>query len=235
MINGYIMVKAHWHPAAVDGYVYEHRLVAEAKLGRLLQGEECVHHINHIKTDNRPGNVMVCKTNAEHIAIHASEHRAMGRPLPMNTPAAIAKRAKSKKDNALLRAAGLLMLCACLIAGEWVETTAVLTAFCPCTYCCGHRAQGITADGTDVRKEPYGIAADPQRLPFGTWVYIPLGEGYLDRQQTEDRVFRVDDTGGIVRRRTRRTGIIHLDLRFIHHSSAVRFGIKTATVWVWYP
>jgi 3D (Asp-Asp-Asp) domain-containing protein len=126
-------------------------------------------------------------------------------------------------------------LAVCLHAGEWIETPVVLTAYCPCSACCGSRAAGLTADGTDVAASPYGVAADPQRLPFGTWLYIPTGDGYLDKQQPMDRVFRVDDTGGIVRRRTRKTGTIHLDLRFIHHLSAVKFGTKAATVWVWQP
>lgn len=128
-----------------------------------------------------------------------------------------------------------LMLVAALHAGDWIETTAILTAYCPCAVCCGDRAAGLTADGTDVATSHYGIAADPQRLPFGSWLYIPTGNGYLDNQQPDDRVFRVDDTGGIVRRLTRKTGIIHLDLRFIHHRSAVKFGVRTATVWVWQP
>ncbi len=129
----------------------------------------------------------------------------------------------------------LLLLTLCLHAGEWVATEAVLTAYCPCSYCCGHRAAGITADGTDTRSTPYGIAADPERLPYGTSAYIPTGAGYLDHQRSDDsgRVFLVDDTGGTVRRNTRRTGTIYLDLRFVQHRSAVRFGVKTATVYVW--
>ena len=134
-----------------------------------------------------------------------------------------------------MRIAALLLLCAAAWAGEWREIEATLTAYCPCPICCGVRAVGLTADGTDVRDRPYGIAADPKRLPYGTRLWIPPGLGYLDHQRPsdEDRQFIVDDTGGIIRRRTRATGRIHLDLRFRHHGNAVRFGIKTATVWVW--
>jgi 3D (Asp-Asp-Asp) domain-containing protein len=95
------------------------------------------------------------------------------------------------------------------------------------------RAVGLTADGTDVSDEPYGIAVDPRRIPYGTSLYIPTGEGYLDHQRPNDRIFPADDTGGIIRRRTRSTGIIHIDLRFRRHSSAVKFGIKPMTIWIW--
>lgn len=119
--------------------------------------------------------------------------------------------------------------------GRWIPTEAVLTAYCPCAKCCGERAVGLTADGTDVRYAPYGVAADPRRLPYGTTVFIPIGHGYLDKQNTTEaqRQFTVDDTGGIIRRRTRSTGVLHLDLRFIHHRNAVKFGVRQATVYIW--
>lgn len=46
--NGYVLVRvgtAH-HLADVRGYAYEHRLVAEQKLGRRLRDSEEVHHID---------------------------------------------------------------------------------------------------------------------------------------------------------------------------------------------
>ena len=121
--------------------------------------------------------------------------------------------------------------------GYWQATEAVLTAYDPCKACCGRRAVGLTATGVDTRSRPYGIAADSDALPYGIIVWIPAGLGYLDRSRPDDegRQFPVDDTGGILRRRTRATGVLHLDLRFIHHGNAVRFGIKTATVYVWHP
>lgn len=66
---GYVHVKRHGHPRAVYGYVREHILVAEAKLGRhLLPGEVC-HHINGKKDDNRAENIEVM-SQAEHDALH---------------------------------------------------------------------------------------------------------------------------------------------------------------------
>lgn len=47
-------------------YIGEHRLVIEKKIGRYLHSWEICHHINKIKTDNRPQNLMVFKGNSTH-------------------------------------------------------------------------------------------------------------------------------------------------------------------------
>lgn len=129
----------------------------------------------------------------------------------------------------------LLLLSAALAAAEWVPLEVVATAYCPCKICCGVRAAGITANNTKVSEVPYGVASDPDRLPYGSTVWIPPGFGYLDVSRGEDgqRQFPVDDTGGVVRRRTRETGTVHVDLRFIQHRNAKRFGVKRMTIWVW--
>lgn len=66
--NGYVHVFSPNYPNCdCRGYIYEHRVVAEQKLGRSLLDGEVVHHINEIKIDNRPENIVVCASQAEHM------------------------------------------------------------------------------------------------------------------------------------------------------------------------
>jgi hypothetical protein len=52
-----------------DGFYKEHRRVVEQALGRKLSPNEHVHHLNHVKLDNRAENLMVVSP-AEHTRIH---------------------------------------------------------------------------------------------------------------------------------------------------------------------
>lgn len=70
----YIWTKDHPH-RTMGNYVAEHRLVVEAKLGRYLERHEVVHHINGDPQDNRPENLAVFQTNADHL-----RHELSGKP-----------------------------------------------------------------------------------------------------------------------------------------------------------
>lgn len=68
--NGYVRVKVPEHPRAFrGGWVYEHRLITERELGRLLEPYETVHHINEIKQDNSILNLFPC-LRTEHDRAH---------------------------------------------------------------------------------------------------------------------------------------------------------------------
>jgi hypothetical protein len=68
--DGYVLVYLPEHPTAPKtGYVYEHRVVVEAALGRYLRTDEIVHHLNEDRTDNRPENLEVV-TKAWHQQHH---------------------------------------------------------------------------------------------------------------------------------------------------------------------
>lgn len=69
--DGYMSIYFPDHPkATADGYIMEHILVMEAVIGRHLNENECVHHINGVKTDNRKENLLLM-TKSEHMSLHA--------------------------------------------------------------------------------------------------------------------------------------------------------------------
>ena len=75
--DGYIKVYLPTHPNSTkDGYVMEHVLVMENKIGRYLKSNEVVHHINHIRDDNRLENLKLM-TFKEHARFHMLERHAL--------------------------------------------------------------------------------------------------------------------------------------------------------------
>jgi superfamily II DNA or RNA helicase len=67
--DGYITlsIKEHGHWKKVT----EHRSLMEQVLGRALRSDEFVHHLNGIKTDNRPENLCLMSPS-EHMRLHAT-------------------------------------------------------------------------------------------------------------------------------------------------------------------
>lgn len=71
--GGYVMLYSPGHPYARKcgkgraGYVFEHRLVMEKKLGRYLRPGEVVHHIDNENANNHPDNLELFQTNADHL------------------------------------------------------------------------------------------------------------------------------------------------------------------------
>lgn len=64
------MIYNNKHPRSnKSGYILEHIVVMEKVLGRSLTDDEIVHHINEVKSDNDPINLVVL-TKSEHMAIH---------------------------------------------------------------------------------------------------------------------------------------------------------------------
>lgn len=71
--DGYIKVYSPDHPqCTADGYVMKHILVMERKIGRFMTKDECVHHINHVRDDNRIENLLLM-TKSEHASMHMKE------------------------------------------------------------------------------------------------------------------------------------------------------------------
>ena len=66
--NGYIYVRKPNHPFAnLHGYVPQHRLVVEQRLGRFLLPSEAVHHIDGNHANNDIANLEVFSSNGDHL------------------------------------------------------------------------------------------------------------------------------------------------------------------------
>lgn len=93
-----------------------------------------------------------------------------------------------------------------------------VTAYCPCSKCCGKDAHGVTASGKPVTyNNGRFVAADTRRLPFGTKLKIP---GYYDGEVVE-----VIDRGGAIKGDK-------LDVYFPDHQTARRWGRQMVPVQV---
>jgi hypothetical protein len=81
--NGYRYIYNPTHPnASKDGYVMEHTLAMEKRIGRYLKDYEVVHHINKIRTDNRIENLQLMSFK-EHASLHLRARHAVERALKL--------------------------------------------------------------------------------------------------------------------------------------------------------
>ncbi len=80
--NGYVLVRVgrEHHLADTRGYAYEHRLVAEKKLGRRLRPGEQVHHIDGDKRHNDQENIEVVPSRAHHRTLHRKKAKGLRAP-----------------------------------------------------------------------------------------------------------------------------------------------------------
>jgi len=99
-------------------------------------------------------------------------------------------------------------------SGEWQGVQMKVTAYCPCSKCCGSSADGITASNHRIQAGDTFAAAD-RKYPFGTKMIIP---GYDNGRQVE-----VLDRGGAI------TGN-HIDIFFPTHEKALQWGVKYVNV-----
>ena len=87
-----------------------------------------------------------------------------------------------------------------------------LTAYCPCSKCCGNWAGGITSTGV-MAKANRTIAVDPSVIPYGSKVMIN-GEIYV-----------AEDCGGAIKGN-------RIDVYHDTHSEALDFGVQYAEVYL---
>jgi hypothetical protein len=72
--DGYVMVKnPEHHRANKWGFVYQHIIAAENKIGRLLKDDEVVHHINGNPSDNHPDNIFIFSNRGDHARHHLTQ------------------------------------------------------------------------------------------------------------------------------------------------------------------
>ena len=93
-----------------------------------------------------------------------------------------------------------------------VEPTKIIkvTAYCPCSICCGRWADGQTASGYWIQPGDRFVAA-PKHIPFGTEMIVP---GY-----NNDKPVEVKDRGGAIT-------VERLDVYFDTHDEALKWGVK---------
>jgi 3D (Asp-Asp-Asp) domain-containing protein len=101
-------------------------------------------------------------------------------------------------------------------AAEWRTVQMRVTAYCPCSKCCGEYADGVTASGHKIQPGDTFVAAD-KRYSFNTEMVVP---GYSFSQPV-----KVLDRGGAIKDN-------RLDLFFHTHAEALEWGVQYLDVQV---
>ncbi len=104
-----------------------------------------------------------------------------------------------------------------------------VTAYCPCSICCGKWADGVTASGHQIQLGDKLIAA-PKRFRFWTLMYVPGYSGVSTKGCNYGEVARqliyVKDRGGAIKGN-------HIDVFFPTHQEALNWGVKYLDVIVY--
>jgi len=69
--RGYVFLKIDHPNSNINGYVQEHVYIMSNKLGRKIEKNEIIHHINGDKSDNRLENLILLN-NIQHCSAHQS-------------------------------------------------------------------------------------------------------------------------------------------------------------------
>ena len=133
--------------------------------------------------------------------IESAEHT---RDLAVEQLGEIVLQAEADKRARAEQAAAYEMIGAYRYVGE-----CTITAYCPCSECCGRWADGITATGLPAG--PGIVAVDPEVIPLGSTVIID-GQRYL-----------AADTG---------VEGLHVDICLPEHEETETFGVQRLEVWV---
>lgn len=100
-LNDYVLVYRPDHPAAMtsdnwEGYVYEHIVVIEKKIGRRLRDDEEVHHLDLDRSNNDPTNLIVLE-KSQHRTLHHWINK--GAPLVKNKAKSQVKKTTARYCN----------------------------------------------------------------------------------------------------------------------------------------
>jgi 3D (Asp-Asp-Asp) domain-containing protein len=93
---------------------------------------------------------------------------------------------------------------------QWKTISMKVTAYCPCTKCCGEWSDGVTSNGHVIKPGDCFVAAD-SRFAFDTEMLI---KGY-----NKSKTVKVFDRGGAIKGNK-------LDVFFNTHQAALEWGVR---------